>query len=343
MEIKRIGILGCGFFAQNHLNAWKGLSDRGVEIVAVCDADPAKAAAAAASFGGIAHTDAREMFAKARLDLVDIVTQVNSHRTLVEMALNAGVATIVQKPFGPALADCIAMAELSRAKGVPLAVHENFRFQPGLQAVKAVVDSGEIGAPNWARVSFRTGYDIYAGQPYLLTEKKFVIADLGSHVLDLARFYLGEVTQLTAQTQQRKSGIAGEDTATMLLRHKSGAVSMVECTYEARRLPDPFPQTIIEIEGTTGSVVLGDGYEMRVTANGASRREIIDPPLAPWMARPWHAIQISVVNTCAHILEAMRNGVVADVGAADNVKTMALCEAAYESAVGGETRVPQVA
>jgi len=338
MEIKRIGVLGCGFFAQNHLNAWRDLAKLGVEIVAVCDADATKATKAADAFGGTAYTDAGEMFANASLDLVDIVTQVTSHRSLVEQALHAGVAAIVQKPFGPSLADCVAMTELSRAKSIPLAVHENFRFQPALQAAKSIIDSGEIGTPNWARISFRTGHDIYAGQPYLRTERKFVIADLGSHVLDLARFYLGEVDQLTAQTQQRRNDIAGEDTATMLLRHKSGAVSVVECTYEARRLPDLFPETIVEIEADRGSVIVDEGYAVRVTSQGASRTEIVDPPLRPWMARPWHAVQTSVVNTCAHILEATRRGAAPSVAAADNLKTMALCEAAYDSAASGQTR-----
>ena len=100
-KVNRIGVLGCGFFAQNHLNAWTDLKSHGVEIVAVCDADPAKAARAAETFGGIPYTDAVEMLSTASLDLVDIVTQVASHRPLVELALGAGVATIHRPPRSP--------------------------------------------------------------------------------------------------------------------------------------------------------------------------------------------------------------------------------------------------
>ncbi|MEO7223776.1 MAG: Gfo/Idh/MocA family oxidoreductase [Devosia sp.] len=342
-KINRIGVLGCGFFAQNHLHAWTDLKSHGVEIVAVCDTDPGKAAKAAAEFGGVPYNDAREMFSTANLELVDIVTQVGSHRPLVELAIGAGVATIIQKPFGPTLSDCVAMMEIARAGGVPLAVHENFRFQPPLKEIKAILDSGEIGTPNWGRVSFRTGYDIYAGQPYLRTERKFVIADLGAHVLDLARFYFGEVEQVSAQTQQRSSDIAGEDTATMLLRHRSGAVSVVECTYEARRLPDPFPQTIVEIEGSDGSVVLREEYQLHITSRGKTRTITIDPPVGAWMERPWHIVQNSVVDTCRHILEALRQDRAPSVAAADNLKTMALCEAAYVSAANGQTAIPSFA
>jgi predicted dehydrogenase len=341
-DIKRIGILGCGFFAQNHLNAWRDLAERGVEIVAVCDADPAKAAKASQQFGAPPYTDAADMFAKAGLDLVDIVTQVGSHRPLVELSLRAGVPTIVQKPFAPTLADCVAMAQLAQSTAVPLAVHENFRFQPALIAAKAVLDRGDIGSPNWARISFRTAFDIYSGQPYLRSERKFVIADLGAHVLDLARFYLGEVEQITAQTQKRRHDIVGEDTATMLLRHKSGAVSVVECTYEAHRLPDPFPQTTVEIEGTRGSVIVGDDYELRLTAGATVTTIPAAPPLRPWMERPWHAVQTSVLNTCEHILAAFREGRSPSVAAADNLKTMALCEAAYESAEQRQTAAPRI-
>ncbi len=111
-----------------------------------------------------------------------------------------------------------------------------------------------IGKPSsWARISFRTGYDIYAGQPYLAEQQRFVLIDVGVHVLDVARALLGEVTHSTAELQRRNPNAAGEDTATMLLRHESGAVSVVECTYGSRRVPDSFPETLLEVEGERGA------------------------------------------------------------------------------------------
>jgi predicted dehydrogenase len=241
----------------------------------------------------------------------------------------------VQKPFGLSLEDCVAMRDLSEALNIPLAVHENFRFQAPLQLAKRILDSGEIGAANWARVNFRTGHDIYTGQPYLRTEEKFVINDLGVHVLDVARYFLGEARHISAETQQRRPEIAGEDTATMLVRHQSGAVSVVECTYEARRLPDLFPQVLLELEGERGSVVVKADYEVVVTADGVARTISAEPEVKPWMAQPWNVVQDSVVPTCAHILGAYRAGVAPSVSAADNVKTIALCAAAYEAAERG--------
>jgi predicted dehydrogenase len=332
-----IGVIGCGFFAQNHLHSWSDLKSQGVAIAAVCDVDPGKAQAAAKKFNVPRwYGDAERMFAEEALGLVDIVTRMETHQALVELALRNGVAAIVQKPFAPDLATCAAMADAAEKAGVFLAVHENFRFQKPMREAIKVLRSGAIGEPSWARISFRTGYDIYKGQPYLLNEERFVILDLGVHVLDLARAFLGEAEHVSAQTQRRNPKVRGEDTATMLVRHRSGAVSVVECTYESRRMPDSFPDTLVEIEGPRGAVVLKAGPRMEVTVNGEMTGADVDAPVLGWAERPWHIVQESVLATCSHILGALLSGREADTSARDNLKTFALCEAAYESAASGK-------
>lgn len=329
----RLGLIGCGFFAQNHLNAWKDLAPEGVDLVAVCDIDPAKARAAADRFGVPAwYTDAETMFRDADLGLVDIATQMRTHLPLVEMAMRHRVPTIVQKPFGQNLAEVRRMVAAANVRGLWLAVHENFRFQRPLLKVAEIIRSGAIGTPSWARIGFRTGYDIYAGQPYLATEQRFVLIDLGVHVLDMARVLMGEVDHLTAELQHRNPKAAGEDTATMLLRHSSGAVSVVECTYGARRLPDAFPETLVEIEGDSGAIVSRIGSRIEVTSKGEMQVLEEDPEVLAWAERPWHVAQDSVLTTCRHLLERLRAGKPADTSAEDNLKTFALVEAAYEKA-----------
>ena len=224
------------------------------------------------------------------------------------------------------------MAKVAKNAGVFLAVHENFRFQAPIRRAVEVLKSGAIGAPSWARISFRTGYDIYKGQPYLLSEERFVIIDLGVHVLDLARLFLGEAEHVSAETQQRNSRVHGEDTATLMVKHRSGGVSVVECTYEAHRLPDPFPQTLVEIEGPRGAIVLKAGPTMEVTINGTMTATDVDAPLLSWAERPWHIVQESVFTTCAHMLAAVLAGRDADTSAEDNLRTFALAEAAYAAA-----------
>jgi len=329
----RLGLIGCGFFAQNHLNAWKDLEAEGVDLVAVCDVDEAKARAAAEKFGvPYWYTDAETMFAKERLGLVDIATQMRTHLPLVDMAMRHRVPTIVQKPFGQNIAEARRMTAAANARGIFLAVHENFRFQQPLLKIAETIKSGAIGTPTWARISFRTGYDIYTGQPYLAKEERFVLIDLGVHVLDVARVFLGEVDHLSAELQRRNPNAAGEDTATMLLRHKSGAVSVVECTYGSRRIPDSFPETLVEIEGDNGAIVSRIGSNIEVTVNGEMTVLEEDPIVHPWAERPWHVAQDSVLSTCRHMLERVKAGRPADTSAEDNLKTFALVEAAYEKA-----------
>ena len=338
-----VAVIGCGFFSQNHLHSWKDLAAQGVKLAAVCDLDADKAKAAAEKFGVPNwYSDVDQMLREETLGLVDIVTRVETHEAVVGQMIVRRIPTIVQKPFGPDYRACRAMTDAARSAGVFLAVHENFRFQTPMRKIREVLRSGIIGKPSWARISFRTGYDIYKGQPYLLREDRFVIIDLGVHVLDLARAFLGEVEHLSAETQRRNPNVRGEDTATMMLKHRSGAVSVVECTYEARRVPDIFPETRIEIEGPKGSILLKPGSILEVTVNGTMTSQNADAPVLDWAERPWHIVQESVLATCAEMLAALKEGRPADTAAQDNAKTFALCEAAYRSASSGQAIRPDI-
>ena len=326
-----IGLIGCGFFSRNHLNSWKDLAPEGADIVAVCDVDGGKAKAAAEQFGiPYWYTDAEAMFRERNLRLVDIVTRMDTHRELADLAFRHRVGAIVQKPFAPDIKEVRHIVEAADRAGLFLAVHENFRFQTPLQEVERIVRSGAIGEPSWARVSFRTGYDIYKGQPYFFNEERFVILDLGVHVVDVARFLFGEIAQVACETQRRNPKVKAEDTATMLCRHQSGAVSVVECTYESRKIPDPFPETLLEIEGPRGAIVTKPGYRMELTVDGDMTEREFEIPLLHWANPPWHMIEESVYKTCAHLLESFKAGREAATSGRDNLKTYAACEAAYE-------------
>ncbi|MES1151255.1 MAG: Gfo/Idh/MocA family oxidoreductase, partial [Dongia sp.] len=96
-----VAVVGCGFFAQNHLNAWRDLKREGVELVAVCDIDKSKAEAAARNFNvPKAYTDLDEMLAREKIGLIDVVTRVETHKEQVLKTVAKGIPTIVQKPFG---------------------------------------------------------------------------------------------------------------------------------------------------------------------------------------------------------------------------------------------------
>ena len=327
-------LVGCGFFARNHLAAWREVE--GARIVALCDIDVAKAKALGDAFGITrCYADAVRMAEAERLDFVDIVTTVESHRRLVELFAARRVAVICQKPFARSLADGRAMVAACAEVGVPLMVHENFRWQSALLAVRAVIDRGAIGAPQAARISFRHAYDIYAGQPYLATEERLAIMDLGIHLLDLARYCLGEATRIACRTQRINPRVRGEDSVSILLDHASGALSFVDFSFFTHLHPDPFPQTLVRIEGSDGVAVLEAGYELRIDGKSGRRQVNVEPPVPNWGARPWHNIQDSVRAIQRHWIDCLRDGGTPDTSGADNLKTLALVERAYESAAAG--------
>ncbi len=337
----RIGVIGCGFYAQNHLHAWTSLAAEGAELAAVCDRDPAAAERAGRAFGVPHYTDAAAMLDAEALDLADIVTRHDTHRALCELTIGRGVATVVQKPFAPSWEDAVAIVDAAEAAGVWLAVHENFRFEAPLRQVRRIIDTGAIGTPDWARISFRTGFDVYRTQPYFYDEERLVIADVGIHVLDVARFLMGEVAHLSCETQRRNPKVRAEDTATMLLRHLSGATSVVDCSYAARRSPDAFPETLVEIEGDAGSIVVLPGCRARVTSQNLVWEEEIGAPLLPWTSRPWHVSQEGALGACRHFLQACRAGEPAETAGADNLRSFALVDAAYRAAETGRAVAPR--
>ncbi|TPL91703.1 Gfo/Idh/MocA family oxidoreductase [Mesorhizobium sp. B2-3-12] len=335
MAALRGALIGCGFFAVNQMHAWRDIE--GAMIVAICDRDPERLRIVGDQFGvARRYADAAAMFAAEKLDFVDIATTVGSHRALVEIAAGHRVPVICQKPFAPTLSDAKAMVKACADAGVPLMIHENFRWQSPIQAVRAVLDSGEIGTPFFGRISFRSGYDVFSGQPYLATGKRFIIEDLGIHILDIARFLLGDVSSLTARTARINPAIAGEDVATMLMDHGGGATSVVDCSYATKLAVEPFPETLIELDGGDGTIRLAQGYRLTVTGKSGTKVSDVSPPLLPWASRPWHNIQESVLAIQKHWIDRLASGKEPATSGADNLKTFALVEAAYAGAASRE-------
>jgi predicted dehydrogenase len=327
----RGALIGCGFFAINHLQGWNDA--KGAEIVAICDRSPERLKIAGDQFGiASRYADAAEMLAKEKLDFIDIATTAPSHRALAELGAQHKLAVICQKPLAPTLADAKAIVAACAKANVPLMVHENFRWQPPIQKVKHIIDAGEIGDVFWGRVSFRSAYDVFSSQPYLADGERFIVEDLGIHALDVARFLFGDVLNVSARIKRINPKIRGEDVATMLLDHGDGAASVVDCSYATRNEEELFPQTLLEIDGVRGTLRLGANYMLTVTSNDVTRKEDVSPPMLPWASRPWHNIQQSVALIEQHWADCLCEGREPQTSGRDNLKTFALVEAVYLSA-----------
>ena len=138
------------------------------------------------------------------LDFVDIITEVPAHAPLVHLAASHHVPVICQKPMASDLATACGMVAACSQAGVPFFVHENFRWQTPIRALKAVLDSGKIGRPFRARIQFIFYKPfVFENQPMLKTLEKLALADVGSHIFDLARFFFGEPQSIYCQTTPR--------------------------------------------------------------------------------------------------------------------------------------------
>lgn len=339
MTTLRGALVGCGFFAENHLHAWRQID--AADIVALCDTDPHRLAGAGRTFAiDATYTDIDALLAAETLDFVDIATGPGSHRALVERAAEAGVAVICQKPIARSPEDARAIVAACESAGVPLAIHENFRWQTPIRAVKAAIDDGAIGAPFFGRVSFRSAYDVFSGQPYLATDERFIVEDLGIHILDIARFLFGEVVHLAAETRRVNPRIRAEDVATVLMSHETAITSIVDCSY-ATALPDElFPQTLVEVDGSEGTLRLGADYRLTVHTRGSGTviRDVA-PHLLDWAERPWHNIQESVLAFQRNVAACIAAGREPETSGRDNLRTFALVDAVYRSAEGPMTRI----
>jgi D-apiose dehydrogenase len=335
MSELRGALIGCGFFAVNHLHGWRDVE--GAHIAAICDSNALRCNVLGDQFDvAKRYTDARHMLETERPDFVDIATTVSSHRNLVELAASLKIPVICQKPFAENLNDAKAMFAACVAAGVPLMVHENFRWQSALMKVHSVLCSGIIGNAFWGRVSFRSAYDVFSGQPYLAEGERFIVEDLGIHALDVARFLFGDVKRLTASMARVNPNIKGEDVATMMLEH-SCITSIVDCSYATILETENFPETLIEIDGREGSIRLTKNYQLSVTTKQSSTQEDVSPPLLSWAQKPWHNIQESVLNIQQHWVDCLHAKIEPATSGADNLKTFALVEAAYKSAATGKT------
>ena len=274
-------------------------------------------------------------------DFLDIITTPETHPALVALAAERQLPAIVQKPMTLALDQAKNMVEAMEAAHLPFMVHENFRFQAPIATLSEIVCSGAIGQLVYAHIAFRTAYNIYKGQPYLATEKRLVLADVGVHVLDVTRFLLGEAERVYCETQSVRPNIAGEDMATVLLRHISGAISVVECSYASALPEENFPQTLIVVEGSSGSVRLGPNYQIAVRSRDGLRQFGASPASPPWGVPPWRVVQDSVRRTQEHWIECIHAGIEPQTSGRDNLKTLALVEAAYCSAASGTTVRPE--
>jgi predicted dehydrogenase len=309
----------------------------GAKCVAVYNRTRSKAEKLARQFDIPAvYDDPREMVEKERLDFVDCITDVDTHGKFVHLAAEHKLPAICQKPLGPSLEVARQMAEACRRAGVPLLVHENFRWQTPIRRLKRVLDEGHVGRVFRGRVQYLTSFPVFDNQPFLKELDQFILTDVGSHILDVARFLFGEAETLFCRTHRVRQDIKGEDVATVVMGMIDGATVTCEISYASRMEHERYPQTFVVVEGEHGSVELGSDYWIRVTTTGGTHAKRYPPPRYAWADPAYDVVHASIVPCHADLLAALRGDKNAETSAEDNLKTLELVFAAYRSAENGQ-------
>ncbi|MEO1091477.1 MAG: Gfo/Idh/MocA family oxidoreductase [Pseudomonadota bacterium] len=275
----RVAVSGAGFFSSFQLRAWRRLP--GVALVGVCNRTRAKAEAAAREHGvEAAFDDLATMLDAAKPDLLDVVTPPETHGVTLALATARGVPVVCQKPFCASLAEARDVAAAADRVGVPVFVHENFRFQPWHEEIRRLVADGAIGEPYQAAFRIRPGDGqgpaaYQDRQPYFRDMERFLVRETAVHVVDLLRALLGEVVAVSARLRQLNPVIRGEDSGMILLEFADGPWGVIDGNRLVDHATDQPRRTLGEmlVEGSDGALRLdGAGRLFRRSRGQRSER-----------------------------------------------------------------------
>jgi predicted dehydrogenase len=332
----RFALLGTGFWARYQLGAWRELS--GARCVALYNRTRSRAEALGRELGIEAvYDDAEELLRREDVDFLDVVTDPSTHARFVEIAVAHGKPVICQKPMANDQATAERMVRACGEAGVPFFIHENWRWQAPVRALKAVLDEGSLGRVFRARLTMVSGFDLFTNQPFLAELEQFVLADMGSHILDVARFLFGEAEAVHCRTSRVHAHIRGEDVATVVLHMRSGATVVVELGYPGTPYErERFPETLAFVEGDRGSADLAGDYWIRTTTADGTLARRHPPPRFAWADPRYDVVHASGVPCNRNLLAALRGEGRAETTGEDNLRTVRLVFAAYESAASGQ-------
>ncbi|MEU2746117.1 Gfo/Idh/MocA family oxidoreductase [Streptomyces collinus] len=279
-----VAVVGFGWMGRVHTQAYARVRHHYPqlplvpELVTVAEEVPGRAEEAAAQFGFAATArDWREVAADPRVEAVSITAPNFLHREIGVAMAEAGKHIWIEKPVGLTAEDARAVADAVAAAGVQGAVGFNYRNAPAVEAARELIASGEIGTVTHVRVRL---FSDYAAHPESALTWRYererggsgVLGDLASHGVDLARFLLGDITSLAADTavflperarpggatagHSRAAGgelgpVENEDYVSCLLRFASGARGVLEACRVSVGEQNNYG---FEVHGTKGAV-----------------------------------------------------------------------------------------
>lgn len=340
----RFAMFGTGFWSRFQLAGW--IEAGGVECVALYNRTVSKAERLAEEFGipqeNVFGSTEELLDSVPDLDFVDICTAVELHAPMTRQVADRGLDVVCQKPMAVTLEEGEAMLRYCQEKGVKFIINENFRWQTPIRTFKQQLDTGRIGTPFRARLNFSSSFPVFDNQPFLKDLEQFMLTDVGSHVLDVARFLFGEAQTLYCRTQRIHQDIKGEDVATVMMTmgdhsHPYGGVTVTcEMSYASRTEIERFPETFIYVEGDKGFLELGPDFWIRETTGEGTLAKRYPPPRYPWADPAYDVVHSSIVPAQVDIAAALHGDKTAETDGADNIGTVRLVFNSYISAENGQ-------
>lgn len=335
----RVGLVGAGWVTSHHLAGWRALAGQAA-VVAIADPNAANARARAREFGiPRVFANAEDMFDAMALDAVDVAAPREFHAAIVRAAARRGLAVLCQKPLAPTLAEARALAD-EVAPRCRLMVHENWRFRPCYRDLAGWLAEGRIGEVVQAHMTLWTSgllpdeagrLPALERQPFIAGLDRALVMEILIHHIDTLRFLLGELTLVHAQLGHGSPAMRGEDRAFLSFETATWAPVALMANLSVHGRP-PAPPDRLTLVGTEGTIELEEDTLRCIGARPAENR--YDLP-AGYLA--------SYAATIAHFVESLRDARPFETEPADNLRTLALVEAAYQQGgreSQGVTRFP---
>jgi len=281
------GLIGAGDIVRKRVARALADAPRSA-LVAVARAQADRAEAFAATIGARRwYASTAELVADADIDAVYIATPVHLHAAQTVAAAEAGKHVLCEKPMAMSVAECDRMIDACRAHGVSLGVAYYRHFYPAVARIKAILASGEIGAPVVAQIEAFERFDPRPDDPraWLLDPARSgggPMMDFGCHRIEVLLNLFGSVTRASGKTTIAAFDRRVEDTAAAVLEFERGPLATLVVTHAASE-----PRDTVTIFGTRGSIrvgVLNAGDVTVTTADGRTRAE--SHPPAPNLHQP---------------------------------------------------------
>lgn len=258
----RVGVIGTSWWADlEHLPGLRARPD--VELAALCGRDRERLQAMASKHAVPAtFTDWREMVARGGLEAVVIATPNLLHREQALAAVEAGLHVICEKPLAMNAAEAREMAARAAAAGRATLTFFTHRAVAAAAQVKRLVEAGFLGRPLHASAVYLSASHLQPDKPLSWRMRRAeagsgVLGDIGSHLVDLVRWWLGDFERVAGQwqtpTRQRPGGAADADEDCSFLAQLSGGAQAV---FQASKLAAGRGNyQRVELQGDRGSLV----------------------------------------------------------------------------------------